>query len=69
MLQKLIVLSSRSSFDFSNSNYNYDNTNTNVSSHLCNISGINPANMAKNHDNEKSIGNLKSEHDLLTAKA
>ena len=46
MLLKLTP-SSRSRFDFSNSNYNYDNTNTNVSSHLCNICGINPATWQK----------------------
>lgn len=57
MLHQLIVPSSSSRFDFSNSNYNYDNTNTNVSSHLCLISSsVNPANSAKNHDNERSIG-------------
>ena len=42
----LTVLSSR--FSFSNSNYNYTNTNSNVSSHLCDIRGVNPANSAKN---------------------
>ena len=51
-----LLLSSSSRFDFSNSNYNYDNTNTNVSSHLCNICGINPAHMAKKHDTERSVG-------------
>jgi len=54
MLCKLSVLSSSLSFD--ESNYNYDNTNTNVSSHLCNISSINPAHMAKNQVYQKSIG-------------
>lgn len=58
MSQQLIAFSSRSSFDFSNSNYNYDNTNTNVSSHLCYLSDVNPAHMAKNHDSEKSTGTL-----------
>ena len=62
----LLVLSS--SFSFSNSNYNYDNTNTNVSSHLCVISGINPAHMAKNHDNKESIC-TPGEDDLFKAKA
>jgi hypothetical protein len=56
MLHQLIVLSASSRFDFSNSNYNYDNTNTNVSSHLCKFSSTDPANKAKNHDSEKSVG-------------
>ena len=51
---ELPVLSSR--FSFSNSNYNYDNTNTNVSSHLCEITSVDPAHMAKNHGSEKSVG-------------
>jgi hypothetical protein len=51
---ELSVLSSR--FRFDDSNYNYDNTNTNVSSHLCEITGIDPASTAKNHDSEKSVG-------------
>lgn len=55
----LIALSASSSFDFSNSNYNYDNTNTNVSSHLCVFCDIDPANMAKNHDTERSTGTHK----------
>jgi hypothetical protein len=59
MPHQLIVLSSSSRFDFSNSNYNYDNTNTNVSSHLCEISGIDPACMAKNYDNKESVGTGK----------
>ena len=51
MLPAAVVLSSGFSFD--NSNYNYTNTNTNVSSHLCEISSISPAIMAKNNSNEK----------------
>jgi hypothetical protein len=54
MLYKLSALSSR--FRFDNSNYNYTNTNTNVSSHLCEIRSIDPANSAKNQVNEKSAG-------------
>ena len=51
--------SSGSGFDFSNSNYNYDNRNTNTSSHLCENSGINPANTAKKDHFLKSAGNVK----------
>jgi hypothetical protein len=51
MLIELTVLSSR--FRFDNSNYNYTNTNTNSSSHLCYITGIDPANTAKNNSNER----------------
>lgn len=47
---------SSSSLDFSNSNYNYDYANANVSFHLCNIGGINLANMAKNNNTQKSAG-------------
>jgi len=57
MLPKLPALSSR--FSFSNSNYNYTNTNTNVSSHLCNIRSVNPAHMAKNNMNKRSVGTLQ----------
>lgn len=56
MSHKLIVPSPRSSFVFTNSNYDYTNTNTNSSSHLCIIRDRDPANMAKNHDSEKSVG-------------
>ena len=66
MLTELPVLSSSCSFD--NSNYNYDNTNTNVSSHLCKITSIDPAHMAKNQDSEKSFGSHFGENDLLTSK-
>ena len=65
MLPELPVLSSR--FSFSNSNYNYDNTNTNVSSHLCVLRSINPANMAKKNIQNKSVGTTR-ENDLLKAK-
>ena len=58
-----LLLSSSSRFDFSNSNYNYDNTNTNVSSHLCNICGINPAHMAKQDFIAISVGS-ESEGDI-----
>jgi hypothetical protein len=54
MLRMLSVLSSR--FSFSNSNYNYDNTNTNVSSHLYFNISIDPAHMAKNDLNLRSVG-------------
>jgi hypothetical protein len=67
MLQQLIVLSASSRFDFSNSNYNYDNTNTNVSSHLCDIRSIDPANTAKNQVNERSAGTGR-ESDLIQSK-
>jgi len=66
MLMELPLLSSR--FSFSNTNYNYDNTNTNVSSHLCDIYSINPANMAKNKKQLKSVG-IFGENDLSKAKA
>ena len=62
----LSVLSS--SFSFSNSNYNYDNTNTNVSSHLCDICSVDPANTAKKHELKTSAG-TSGESDLLKAKA
>ncbi len=66
MLHELSVLSSR--FSFSNSNYNYDNTNTNVSSHLCVLSSINPAHMAKNDLIANSVGTIR-EGDIKKAKA
>jgi hypothetical protein len=66
MLPELSVSSSR--FSFSNSNYNYDNTNTNVSSHLCIYCSINPALMAKNNNELKSVG-TSGEGDLSKAKA
>ena len=59
MLRELPVLSS--GFSFSNTNYNYDNTNTNVSSHLCEIiCSINLARMAKNNNELKRTGSIKT---------
>jgi hypothetical protein len=66
MLRMLSFLSS--SFRFDNSNYNYDNTNTNVSSHLCDISSVDLANMAKNNKILRSVGSL-GECDPIKAKA
>jgi hypothetical protein len=57
MSLKLIVLSPGSRFVFTNSNYNYDYTNTNSSSHLCDISDIDPGNKPKKHGYDlKSVG-------------
>lgn len=68
MLYALSVLSS--GFSFSNSNYNYDNTNTNVSSHLCDILSINPANKAKNNKFKRALVTvINCESDPLNAKA
>jgi hypothetical protein len=66
MLRMLSVLASRSSFD--NSNYNYDNSNTNLSSHLYFNISIDPAHMAKNDLNLRSVGTSR-EGDPLKAKA